>query len=548
MPTHQPRRRFELDNGPRTRPITALHRLPKHFRRAVRSNCPLSQQLHQTKTPPSRPCRQNTSPTSTLACVDPRLGVERIGHLDFETDSITPLTFKSGTPVASLYQVIEAGAERIEAPPSPRSVAGSRSESSVGKNCAEHAVEFDSSSYDSSDKVDQPMHPVIFTRRATAIVAHEVGIFAHPDFTQSLDYEGEIYLIVGKTGFRVSEEEAWDHRDHKQLFIGKGPVAMSKDDLPEILRVQTKVNGELRRDVTTQDLIFSIPFLIKTISEGMTIRPGDVIATGTPAAVSTTGLGTLRNKVIDSPAEKVVSSFASVNQTKDAEAVVFLHDLGGSSECWMPLISAASMEKSHSLIVFDFEGHRLSPTSPASFFSVESFSKDLEELFTCARISPGAIIVARGFASLVALSFVSSNPGLVKKLVLISPPHLTLIEAARAHAKAGSILARTSGMLDVTREVTNPLALAALNLEIRGLDVEGYAKACCVFENASETLEFPSADVDAAVIFGEALASAALALHTDSIPHICHVQLPNVGRWAFFENPAGLARAVKELL
>ncbi|KAK7562014.1 hypothetical protein IWX49DRAFT_612727 [Phyllosticta citricarpa] len=483
----------------------------------------------------------------------------RIGHLDFETDSITPLTFKSGTPVASLYQVIEAGAERIEAPPSP-----------LGKNCAEHAVEFDSSSYDSSDKVDQPMHPVIFTRRATAIVAHEVGIFAHPDFTQSLDYEGEIYLIVGKTGFRVSEEEAWDHvwgfpiindRDHKQLFIGKsadttapmvGPVAMSKDDLPEILRVQTKVNGELRRDVTTQDLIFSIPFLIKTISEGMTIRPGDVIATGTPAAVSTTGLGTLRNKVIDSPAEKVVSSFASVNQTvgltKDAEAVVFLHDLGGSSECWMPLISAASMEKSHSLIVFDFEGHRLSPTSPASFFSVESFSKDLEELFTCARISPGAIIVARGFASLVALSFVSSNPGLVKKLVLISPPHLTLIEAARAHAKAGSILARTSGMLDVTREVTNPLALAALNLEIRGLDVEGYAKACCVFENASETLEFPSADVDAAVIFGEALASAALALHTDSIPHICHVQLPNVGRWAFFENPAGLARAVKELL
>ncbi|KAK7549992.1 hypothetical protein IWX50DRAFT_686312 [Phyllosticta citricarpa] len=490
----------------------------------------------------------------------------RIGHLDFETDSITPLTFKSGTPVASLYQVIEAGAERIEAPPSP-----------LGKNCAEHAVEFDSSSYDSSDKVDQPMHPVIFTRRATAIVAHEVGIFAHPDFTQSLDYEGEIYLIVGKTGFRVSEEEAWDHRDHKQLFIGKsadttapmlsliedgrGPVAMSKDDLPEILRVQTKVNGELRRDVTTQDLIFSIPFLIKTISEGMTIRPGDVIATGTPAAVSTTGLGTLRNKVIDSPAEKVVSSFASRIPgndqwkttlvhfgQKDAEAVVFLHDLGGSSECWMPLISAASMEKSHSLIVFDFEGHRLSPTSPASFFSVESFSKDLEELFTCARISPGAIIVARGFASLVALSFVSSNPGLVKKLVLISPPHLTLIEAARAHAKAGSILARTSGMLDVTREVTNPLALAALNLEIRGLDVEGYAKACCVFENASETLEFPSADVDAAVIFGEALASAALALHTDSIPHICHVQLPNVGRWAFFENPAGLARAVKELL
>ncbi|KAK7508940.1 uncharacterized protein IWZ02DRAFT_472615 [Phyllosticta citriasiana] len=489
----------------------------------------------------------------------------RIGHLDFETDSITPLTFKSGTHVASLYQVVEAGAEHIAAPPGGGvafPAAGikmlppltGRDVLAVGKNYAEHAVEFDSSRYDSSDKVDQPTHPVIFTRRATSIVAHGVDIFAHPDFTQSLDYEGEIDLIVGKTGFRVSEEEAWDHvwgftiindvtarerqRDHKQLFIGKsadttapmvflpnhkkGPVAVSKADLPEVLRVQTKINGELRRDATTQDLIFSIPFLIKTISEGMTIQPGNVIATGTPAAVSTTGLGTLRNKVIDSPAEKVVSSFASVNQTKDAEAVVFLHDLGGSSECWMPLISAASMEKSHSLIVFDFGGHGLSLTPPASFFS---------ELFTCARISPGATIVARG-----------SNPGLVKKLVFISPPPLTLIEAAGAHAKARSILARTSGMLDKTSDntkVTNPLALAALNLEIRGLDVEGYAKACCVFKNASETLEFRSAD---------ALASAALALHTDFIPHICHVQLPNVGCWAFFENPAGLARAVKKLL
>ncbi|KAK7509203.1 hypothetical protein IWZ03DRAFT_397032 [Phyllosticta citriasiana] len=458
----------------------------------------------------------------------------RIGHLDFETDSITPLTFKSGTHVASLYQVVEAGAEHIAAPPGGGvafPAAGikmlppltGRDVLAVGKNYAEHAVEFDSSRYDSSDKVDQPTHPVIFTRRATSIVAHGVDIFAHPDFTQSLDYEGEIDLIVGKTGFRVSEEEAWDHvwgftiindvtarerqRDHKQLFIGKsadttapmvGPVAVSKDDLPEVLRVQTKINGELRRDATTQDLIFLIPFLIKTISEGMTIQPGNVIATGTPAAVSTTGLGTLRNKVIDSPAEKVVSSFASVNQTKDAEAVVFLHDLGGSSECWMPLISAASMEKSHSLIC-------------------RVFSKDLEELFTCARISPGATIVARGFASLVALSFVSSNPGLVKKLVFISPPPLTLIEAAGAHAKARSILAR-------------------------------YAKACCVFKNASETLEFRSADVDTAVIVGEALASAALALHTDCIPHICHVQLPNVGCWAFFENPAGLARAVKKLL
>jgi 2-keto-4-pentenoate hydratase/2-oxohepta-3-ene-1,7-dioic acid hydratase in catechol pathway len=63
--------------------------------------------------------------------------------------------------------------------------------------------------------------------------------------------------------------------------LSQGPIAVPAKDLPEILRVQTHVNGELRQNATTEDLIFSIPFLIKTLSEGMTIQPGDVIATGT---------------------------------------------------------------------------------------------------------------------------------------------------------------------------------------------------------------------------------------------------------------------------
>ncbi|KAK8157514.1 hypothetical protein BKA80DRAFT_256340 [Phyllosticta citrichinensis] len=596
-------------------------------------------------------------PTNYVAYVDARLGVARIGHLDFESDSITPLTFKSGTPVASLYQVIEAGAEHIAAAPPPRLVASSsKSESNigggasvafpassvkilpplagrdvlaVGKNYAEHAIEFNSSGYDSSDKVSQPTHPVTFSKRATAIVAHGDAIYAHPDFTQSLDYEGEIGVIVGKPGLRISEEEAWNHvwgftiindvtarerqRDHKQFFVGKSAdttAPMVFDHQPG--RVQggppssppreTVVNGELRQDAITKDLILSIPFLIKTISEGMTIQPGDVIATGTPAgvgigktppvflkagdeiAISVTGMGTLKNKVTDSLAEKNVSSFSSVDRTpglvvaggeslamtngkplywkslgqKDADTVIFLHDLGGSSECRMPLIAAASLEQSHSLIVHDFEGHGLSPTSPLSVLSVESFSNDLERLFTCAEIS-GATVVAHGFASLVSLSFVSSNPGLVKKLVLISPPPLPLTAAARAHAHARSELARTSGTLNVAREVassetsehtkrTNPLALTALNLAIRGQDNEGYSKACCAFANAGETLGLRTADVDTTVIFGGAFGPPALKLHPDAVPQGRHVELPNVRRWAVFEDPAGLARAIVELL
>jgi 2-keto-4-pentenoate hydratase/2-oxohepta-3-ene-1,7-dioic acid hydratase in catechol pathway len=109
----------------------------------------------------------------------------------------------------------------------------------VGKNYSEHAKEFNSSGYDSSDRVDQPTHPVIFTKRATSIIADGEDIYPHPNFTESLDYEGEIGVIVGKAGFRVKEENAMDYvwgytiindmtarerqRDHKQFYIGKSP-------------------------------------------------------------------------------------------------------------------------------------------------------------------------------------------------------------------------------------------------------------------------------------------------------------------------------------
>lgn len=161
-----------------------------------------------------------------------------------------------------------------------------------------------------------PTHPVIFTKRATSIIANEEEILLHPDFTQTLDYEGEIGVIIGKNGFQVSEADApnyiWGYtiindvtarekqRDHKQFYIGKvplrcsktqakclgksadtycpmGPIAVPASSLPKVLKVTTRVNGELRQEATTEDLIFSIPNLIKTLSESQTIRAGDVI-------------------------------------------------------------------------------------------------------------------------------------------------------------------------------------------------------------------------------------------------------------------------------
>lgn len=109
----------------------------------------------------------------------------------------------------------------------------------VGKNYFEHAIEFNTSGYDSSDKVDQPTHPVIFTKRSTSIIAHGEPIFPHPGFTDTVDYEGEIGVIIGKGGFKIKEADAMNHvwgytiindmtarerqRDHKQFYIGKSP-------------------------------------------------------------------------------------------------------------------------------------------------------------------------------------------------------------------------------------------------------------------------------------------------------------------------------------
>ena len=187
-------------------------------------------------------------PTEYHYCsfIDPNTGRERIGSLN-END-IQPLAFASGTPISSLYQVIELGDETAIIPagdPLPRSSVkllapiNGRDVLCVGKNYAEHAAEFNSSGFDSSDKVAQPTHPVIFTKRFSSIIADGEDILPHPKFTQSVDFEGELGVIIGKPGFRVSEANAMEHvwgytivndmtarerqRDHKQFYIGKSP-------------------------------------------------------------------------------------------------------------------------------------------------------------------------------------------------------------------------------------------------------------------------------------------------------------------------------------
>jgi 2-keto-4-pentenoate hydratase/2-oxohepta-3-ene-1,7-dioic acid hydratase in catechol pathway len=169
----------------------------------------------------------------------------RVGHYNQDAKTVQPLSFASGTILQSLYEVIEAGESEIKAAGEPIPIDSvkilpplyGRDILCVGKNYSEHAKEFNSSGFDSSDKTDQPSHPVIFTKRFSSIIAEGEDIYPHPKFTHTLDYEGEIGVIIGKDGFRISEADAMDYvwgytiindmtarerqRDHKQFYIGK---------------------------------------------------------------------------------------------------------------------------------------------------------------------------------------------------------------------------------------------------------------------------------------------------------------------------------------
>ncbi|MEH7884486.1 fumarylacetoacetate hydrolase family protein [Bacillus sp. JJ1609] len=174
----------------------------------------------------------------------------------------------------------------------------------VGKNYAEHAIEMGS-------KDDIPEHVMVFTKAPTSVIGHKATILDHKKVTEQLDYEGELAVVIGKQGIEIKRDEALDYvfgytiindvtaRDlqarHKQFFIGKsldttcpmGPWIVHKSAIenPNNLNIQTLVNGEVRQDSNTENFIFPVEEIISVLSQGMTLEPGDIIATGTPAGV-----------------------------------------------------------------------------------------------------------------------------------------------------------------------------------------------------------------------------------------------------------------------
>ncbi|OLN23824.1 hypothetical protein BTO30_02445 [Domibacillus antri] len=174
----------------------------------------------------------------------------------------------------------------------------------VGKNYRDHAIEM-------GGEASVPEHPMIFTKAPTTVSANHDVIPAYESLTEYLDYEGELAVIIGKRGKAIAREDALHYvfgytiindvtaRDiqnrHKQYFLGKsldatcpmGPWIVTKEEIadPHHLDITTKVNGEIRQQSNTSQFIFPIDEIIHVLSRGMTLEPGDIIATGTPAGV-----------------------------------------------------------------------------------------------------------------------------------------------------------------------------------------------------------------------------------------------------------------------
>jgi 2-keto-4-pentenoate hydratase/2-oxohepta-3-ene-1,7-dioic acid hydratase in catechol pathway len=193
------------------------------------------------------------------------------------------------------------------------------------------------------DGSELPKYPSLFFRSPTSFTAHEKPL-ARPKESSQLDYEGELVIVIGKGGRRIPREQADGHiagltlmnegtiRDwvrHAKFNVtqGKnfdssgaiGPWIVTADEIGsfETLKLETRVNGELRQDDSTANLIFPFDYLIGYISSFMTLEPGDIISTGTPPGagarfdppvflkpgdvveISCPSIGTLRNDVID---------------------------------------------------------------------------------------------------------------------------------------------------------------------------------------------------------------------------------------------------------
>lgn len=172
----------------------------------------------------------------------------------------------------------------------------------VGRNYMGHIKESDA---------PIPELPLLFSKLPNTLVGHGDGVTLH-SMTRELDYEGELAVVIGHEARQVARDDAmsyvagytvlndisardlqlvnprWIRGKSLDTFCPLGPIFVSADEIADVsaLRIETHVNGELRQDAPVSDMLFSIPQLIEFITDGITLQPGDIIATGTPSGTA----------------------------------------------------------------------------------------------------------------------------------------------------------------------------------------------------------------------------------------------------------------------
>ena len=250
-------------------------------------------------------------------------GRRQVGLVSASGDTVTPLALSAeqaregaqflidariagrADPATTTTRALPLSEVRLEAPlPRPR-----RNLWCVGRNYHAHARELSASVFKDNDaKTDA--WPIVFTKVPECVVGPFDDVVVPIGVSDAIDYEAELAVVIGTGGKNIARAAAMGHvfgytivndvtaRDvqmrHQQWDLGKsfdtfcpmGPWIVTADELDGTrTRVRCLVNGELRQDAPTENMIFDIPTLIETISRGITLHPGDVIDTGTPAGV-----------------------------------------------------------------------------------------------------------------------------------------------------------------------------------------------------------------------------------------------------------------------
>lgn len=213
-----------------------------------------------------------------------------------KSDELLPLAGKLIEQNENCYAVFPVSDVKILAPiPFPEKII------CVGLNYIDHCRE---------TGMEPPASPVIFSKYANAIVGHNDAVEI-PINSNEVDFEAELAVVIGKEAKRISEEEAeeyvfgytimndisardlqfkdgqWSRGKTADTFAPTGPLIVTKEEAgdPHNLAISLELNGEVMQDSNTSNLIFSVPQIISFLSQSMTLKPGDIIATGTPPGV-----------------------------------------------------------------------------------------------------------------------------------------------------------------------------------------------------------------------------------------------------------------------